>query len=117
MMCQNACVLVLEDDPLISLDAEDMLTELGARAVLLAHTIEEAAAFLATQQIDLAMLDLRIGTTRSDTFALALTQRGVPFIVTSGYGPDPDLHSPLADIPAVGKPYTAADLRRAFSQL
>ena len=116
MICTDASVLLLEDDALIALDAEDMLRSLGAREVLVAYTLDAAARFLDTATVDAAMLDLLIGSARSDDVAARLAERCIPFILTSGYG-EPDLPPELGPVPVVGKPYTTDALRSAFAAL
>jgi len=115
MTCTDRRVLLLEDDPLIALDAEDMLVRLGAGAVHVAFTLADAAQVLEREAIDLAVLDIRIGDGRSDALALALLERGVSFIFTSGYGTVPDLPERLRQVPTVGKPYSEETLRAAFA--
>ena len=114
--CRDACVLLLEDDALICLDAEEMLRGLGARSVLVAHSVDRAEAIVESAGIDVAVLDLRIGAGRSDGLALALLARGVPFIFTSGYV-ETDLPEALRRVPVVGKPYAADALGSAFAAL
>lgn len=117
MDLRDACILLLEDDALISIDAEDMLLGLGARAVLVAHTLADAEAFVDGEPIDAAVLDIRIGSGRSDALALDLIARGIPFIFTSGYGRASDLAPGAETVPVVGKPYAAEALVAAFSGL
>jgi DNA-binding NtrC family response regulator len=113
----DACILLVEDDALISIDAEDMLLGLGARAVHVAHTVADAEALVGRETFDAAVLDIRIGSGRSDALALDLLARGVPFIFTSGYGEASELAPGIGDVPVVGKPYAAEALVAAFSSL
>ena len=76
---QGARILLLEDDALISIDTEDMLLSLGAARILIAHTIEEAAAIFAGEEIDAAVLDLVIGHDRCEDFARRLVENGTPW--------------------------------------
>lgn len=117
MDLRDARILLLEDDALISIDAEDMLLGLGAGKVLVAHTLADAEALVGRERIDAAVLDIRIGTGRSDALALDLMARGVPFIFTSGYGHASDLAPGAEAVPVVGKPYAADALVAAFSAL
>lgn len=117
MDLRDARILLLEDDALISIDAEDMLLALGARAVRTAHTLADAEAVLTGEEIDAAVLDIRIGSDRSDGLALALLARAIPFIFTSGYGQASDLPAGAERVPIVGKPYAAETLVAAFASL
>jgi hypothetical protein len=67
--------------------------------------------------IDAAVLDVRIGSARSDEFARELARRGVPFIMTSGYGQEAAMPEGLVGVPLVGKPYSPEALRDAFAGL
>jgi DNA-binding response OmpR family regulator len=117
MDLRDARILLLEDDALISIDAEDMLLTLGAGAVLVAHNLADAGALLDRESIDAAVLDIRIGSGRSDDLALTLIERGIPFIFTSGYGAASDLAPGAEAVPIVGKPYAMESLVAAFSNL
>jgi CheY-like chemotaxis protein len=114
-LVSGARVLLLEDDALISMDAEDMLRELGAGHVYVAHTLEAAQAILDGNQVDAAVLDVRIGRGRSDDFARLLADRGIPFVFASGYGDNLPLRDGLAEVPKLQKPYSADGLRSAFA--
>ena len=117
MDLRDTRILLLEDDALISIDAEDMLLTLGAGAVLVAHTLADAQALLGREPIDAAVLDIRIGNGRSDALALDLIARGIPFVFTSGYAADPDLAPGAEAVPVVGKPYVSESLVAAFAAL
>lgn len=110
-------ILLLEDDALISIDAEDMLMSLGAGAVLVVHSLADAAALVGRERIDAAVLDVRIGSGRSDELAVDLLTRGIPFIFTSGYGAACEVAPGAEAVPVVGKPYTAETLVAAFADL
>ena len=117
MELRDARILLVEDDALISIDAEDMLVGLGAGAVLVAHTLADAQAIVGREAIDAAVLDIRIGNSRSDTLALDLLARGIPFIFASGYCAASDLASGAEAVPVVGKPYVPEELVAAFAAL
>jgi len=117
MDLRNCRILLLEDDPLISIDGEDMLLSLGVGAVHVSHTLADAMAWLEGEALDAAVLDVRIGSSRSDEFARELAGRGVPLVMTSGYANDAAMPEGLAGVPLVGKPYSAEALREAFAGL
>jgi DNA-binding response OmpR family regulator len=111
---RGACILLLEDDALISIDAEDMLRTIGARQVLVAHTLEAAADLVGCEAIDGAVLDVMIGRGRSDALARLLTDRRVPVVFASGCG-EMSVPEDLRHIPKVEKPYSGEALRTAFA--
>jgi CheY-like chemotaxis protein len=116
MDLRMACVLLLEDDALIAIDAEDMLLGLGASRVLSAHTLAHAHVIVAEEAVDAAVLDVRIGGGRCDGLARSLVGRSIPFIFASGEVGEL-LPDDLSRAPRVSKPYDAEALRHAFEAL
>lgn len=85
---QGLRMLVVEDEALIAMLVEDMLTDLGCVVVDIAGTVEDGLR-LATPgkaTIDAAILDVNIGGEKVFPVADALTELGVPFIFATGYG-------------------------------
>lgn len=79
-------VLIVEDESLIAMLAEDFLIELGATVIGPATSIDDAIALIATQEIDAAVLDLNIRGELSDRVAEALRLRHIPIVCATGYG-------------------------------
>lgn len=111
---ENIRVLLLEDDALISLDTEDMLLDLGAAQVHVAHSLAEAESILATDAVDAAVLDLVIGAQRSEDLARRLVQQSLPIIIASGYGEAGLLTEGFEDVPVVRKPCSVDALEAAL---
>jgi CheY-like chemotaxis protein len=103
-------VLVVEDEFLIALMIEDMLTELGCAQVWQASGVSDALALLRVRRPDAAVLDVNLAGEPAYPIAEQLEARNIPFIFTTGYGrqgmPDPWTRRPI-----IQKPFTAADLR------
>lgn len=110
-------ILLLEDDALISMDAEEMLLGLGAARVLVTHNLADAEAVVDGGGIDAAVLDIAIGRSRSDGLARALASRGIPFVFTSGYAHPDVLPEDVRHAPIVEKPYSADILAAAFRRI
>jgi CheY-like chemotaxis protein len=111
----NKRVLVVEDEALIAMMAEDMLQALGAKVVGPASTVEEAMQLAQDAEIDVALLDVNLRNARIDPVADLLKSRRVPVVLATGYGPTKaDLPS---GTPVVEKPYTQDRLRAALSAL
>jgi response regulator RpfG family c-di-GMP phosphodiesterase len=112
MTFDGATILILEDEPIIGLALEDMLSLQGA-SVLHASRIEEACDLIAEEQVDSAVLDVNVHGTLSYAVAQLLAEREIPFIFATGYG---DRSHPVefADVPTVSKPYSADDIRTAL---
>lgn len=95
-------VLILEDDPLIALDLA-MTVEDGLRAdVVVAGTLAEVEKIDVTS-VDVAVLDINIGSQTSYDFARTLLNKGVPVIFASG-SQLASLPNDLRDLPFLSKP-------------
>lgn len=103
-------VLVLEDNFIIALEAEDILKSLGLEHVEIATNSAEASALIDAQSFDFALLDVNLGAETSFDFAGILVARGVPFGFVSGYGEDTSFPASLRDIPRISKPFDAMSL-------
>jgi len=79
-------VLLVEDETLISLLLEDMLTDLGAGATRYAGRLNAAFALLAEKMPDVALLDVNVAGEPVFPLAEKLDERGVPFLFITGYG-------------------------------
>jgi len=72
-------ILVVEDEMLIVMMIESMLSDLGCESVAAAATVTQAIALIDGQTFDAAMLDVNLNGTNSRPVADALAARGVPF--------------------------------------
>ena len=79
-------ILIIEDEPLIALDLQTILTALGCEVVGPAGTLEEARGLIAEVACDAALVDGNLAGQPVGEIALALTQRNVPFAFITGYG-------------------------------
>ena len=76
-------IMVVDDEPLISMLVENWLDELGCEVVGPARTVEDALA-LADGQLDGAILDVNLGGGNCYPLANALRARGVPLAFATG---------------------------------
>ena len=116
-MNQSPAILVVEDEPLISMMLEDFLEALGYRLAASVDGVDDALRQVRDGSFDAALLDvnLRDGET-SWPVADALSDSGRPFVIATGGGNDlvPSRH---ADVPVLSKPYTLDGVRDAFEAL
>ena len=116
-MSKGASILIVEDEPLISMMLEDFLDVLGYRLAGCVDAVPDALQRVEQGGFDAALLDvnLRDGET-SWPIADALSVRGQPFILATGGGNDlvPERH---AHVPVLNKPYTLDSVRDAFDSL
>ncbi len=78
-------ILIIEDEPMIALDLQDMLEDAGFDVVGVAGKLEKALAFIENTSFDAAIVDANLGGVSSGPAAVALAARRVPFIMLSGY--------------------------------
>jgi CheY-like chemotaxis protein len=82
----GARVLVVEDEMLVSLLIEDILTE--SRCIIVGPYDRVPAALEAARSLplDAAVLDVNLAGTKVYPVAEMLSARGIPFVLLSGYG-------------------------------
>ena len=107
-------ILLVEDEPIIAMTAEDMLQAIGCAVVACAQTLAEALAAAARGGFDVAMLDINLNGEASLPVADRLKSAGTPFIFSTGYGAEGC--GPHRDVPLVTKPYRATDLEQALAR-
>jgi len=77
-------LLVVEDEPMLLLELETILSDAGADTVLLSRTTGDALARARDEQISAAILDIHLGSELVTPVARALAKRGVPFLFYTG---------------------------------
>ena len=103
-------VLVLEDNFIIALEAEDILKSIGVDHVEIACNVAEAQALIREQSFDFAFLDINLGSQTSFDFAALLIERGMAFGFVSGYGDDFVFPVALRDISRITKPFNESSM-------
>jgi light-regulated signal transduction histidine kinase (bacteriophytochrome) len=106
-------VLVLEDNLIIALDAEDILLRLGATHVHTVSNVLEALHVIGQMPITFALLDFTLGNETSTEVAMVLQGRGIPFLFATGYGHALQLPHELSRARVISKPYTLESFREA----
>jgi DNA-binding response OmpR family regulator len=79
-------ILVVDDEPLISMLMEDWLVELGCEVVGPARSVQDGMDLAGSADLDAAILDLHLNGHKSYDVAMALLARGVPFAFATGDG-------------------------------
>ncbi len=108
--------LVVEDEPLVSLDLVDGLEEAGAEVIGPAGTPEEALQLIENSAISAALLDGNLRGSPVDKIAAALTRRKIPFVFVTGYGHE-SLPRAFASTAILSKPFSREQLLEAAVQL
>lgn len=108
-------VIVVEDEAVLEMALEDMLTTLGCIVAGTAMRMRRARDLVATIAFDLAVLDINIAGERVDPVADELARRGVPFVFATGYG-EAGVAPHFKSRPIVHKPYSERELEATLLQ-
>lgn len=107
-------VLIVEDEFLIALYLEDMLTGMGHQVVAATGHLDKAIELARGDGIDFAVLDINLGSDKSFPVADVLRERHIPFVFATGYGTE-DVANGYRNETVLRKPYAAADLEGAMA--
>ena len=109
-------VLVVEDEFLLAMELDGLLSRHGCEVLGPAATVRQALALLHDQRPEVVVLDVNLKGERATPVAAALHDRGLPFVVITGYS-DAQLSEPeLRRAPRVDKPINCRELCRAMSR-
>jgi CheY-like chemotaxis protein len=115
-MSHSLSVLVVEDEPLISMMIEDLLDLIGHRVSASADSIADALPLVAAGDFDVAILDVNLSDGPSWPVADALAAGGKPFLLaTGGHVTPPPLEHAAA--PHLAKPFTLDSLKLALDRV
>lgn len=112
---QGRRVLIVEDESLVAMLAEDMLIDLGCEVVV-SMRLDKALLQARTQQFDMAVLDVNLGDARSYPIADVLFERSIPFVFATGYGRH-GVDRNYQGVPVLQKPYQSAQMEYLLVQL
>ena len=113
----SGAALIVEDNVIIAMEAEDVLRELGFEDCQIAGSVRTAVSVVEEADVSFAMLDVNLGSETSEEIAELLAARGVPFIFASGYGESTFTTAQFDNVPVITKPYSERDIRAAMSRL
>jgi CheY-like chemotaxis protein len=109
-------VLVVEDEMMVSMLIEDMLSDLGCAVVGPAARLDEAMELARTSEVDCAVLDVNLGGQPIFPLADLLRELGRPFAFATGYG-DAGIREVDRGTPVLQKPFREGDLARVLGEL
>lgn len=109
-------VLIVEDEFMIAMAVEAVVTDAGGVVVDMAATLEQALEAAASADLDAALLDINLNGATSFAVAKTLSQRGIPYAFVTGYGRQ-ILPPDFASAPVLVKPYDRKDLIRVLGGL
>ncbi|WP_165324547.1 HWE histidine kinase domain-containing protein [Rhizorhabdus phycosphaerae] len=110
--------MVVEDNVVIALEAEQLLLDLGFAAVHVCGSTGDALAALDRGEVAFALLDVHLGEGEtSEPIARALSSRRIPYAIVSGLGERSAIADGFAGAPLVTKPYLRSDIERLLASL
>ena len=108
-------VLIVEDEPAISMLIEDMILDLGHAVTGCAANCAQARRSM-TSDTDIVLLDVNLSGEESYPFAEELEKQNVPFVFLTGYGAA-GLTPRWVAKPVIQKPFTVEHLRSVLESL
>ena len=99
-------ILIVEDEPLIVMDITQQFEATGA-ALTTTNTLHHALILAEHDGLSGAILDHSLGDGNSSLLCARLTERGIPFLIYSGY---PQVEGACAGALHVNKPAAAGEL-------
>ena len=109
-------ILIVEDETLVAMNIEDTLADEGCEVVGPASRLDVAIRLAREERIDAAVLDVTIRGGQVFPVAEILMDRGIPFVLASGYG-DWALPERLKGQSRLTKPFSSEELLRSMRAL
>lgn len=100
---------------LVLMLTEDLLADLGCASVVAVATLEQALELIASNDFDVAILDMNLNGDRTHAVADALAAKGVPFVFATGYVGR--MREGYGDRPVLTKPYQLHQLETILAEL
>ena len=109
-------VLLVEDEPILAINTQMMLSTIGLEHVEVAASVKEAFALIDRNRFGLAILDLSLGSETSLPIAERLCGDKVPVLITTGFE-EVTLPPVCEGTPILRKPFRLEDLENAIAQM
>ena len=108
-------MLVVEDEMMVSMLLEDMLSDIGCIPVGPARRTEAALRLVGEGGFDIAILDVNLNGDETYPIADAVAARGIPFVFASGYSAGL-LREKYKAIPLIQKPFRLRELEQTLAR-
>jgi PAS domain S-box-containing protein len=109
-------VLLVEDEPLVSMMLADMLAAFGHKVDGPYNRFSDAMLAARSNNLQAGILDVNLGGEKTYAVADILANRKIPFAFVTGYGPD-TIVSEFSHAPVLQKPIEAAKLHALLQQI
>jgi CheY-like chemotaxis protein len=108
--------LVVEDEVMVAMYVEDLLTDLGYEVAAIATGFDQALPLARDGVFDFAVLDINLAGRLSFPIADVLRDRGIPFLFASGYG-SKGVSDEYGNAVRIQKPFASRDLAQAIARI
>ncbi|HEX3754399.1 MAG TPA: response regulator [Rhizomicrobium sp.] len=109
-------VLVAEDEVMVAMLIEDMVSELHYEIAAVVSRLGDAMQLLDSDSFDLALLDVHLEDETIFPFAAELDRRQIPFLFATAYGPR-GIPPEFRDYLVLQKPFGPVELRCALMMM
>ena len=109
-------VLLVEDEPLVSMMLADMLSAFGHKVDGPYSRFSDAILAAKSNNLQAGILDVNLGGEKTYAVADILADRKIPFAFVTGYGPE-SIVSAFSHAPVLQKPVEAAKLHALLQQI
>lgn len=106
---------LVEDEGVVALLIESMLSELGYEVIGPVPRLAKALDVARDEKFDIAVLDVNLNGSSSFPIADLLIEKGVPFVFATGYGA-PGIPANLNSNMVLQKPFKTQQLADAIAQ-
>jgi CheY-like chemotaxis protein len=110
---QGIRLLIIEDEALVAMFIEDILSEMGCETVDILTSLPDAVSRVDGVNFDAVILDVNLGGERTYSLAERLIEKHIPFIFSTGYGVS-GIPDNLHNVPIIQKPFQKSDLENAL---
>jgi two-component system, response regulator PdtaR len=108
-------ILIVEDEPLVAFDNENMLQDAGYEVVATVDSFADAALVIESEQIDLVLTDISLAGEGDGTdVARAAAAKGIPVLFVTGH---PSEEAQSLALGCLAKPYSEKVLLGALKAL
>lgn len=108
-------VLVLEDNLVLAMELEKLVSRVSSEQVDSVGTVSEATEALQSKDYAAALMDINLGEETSFDAAQLAISRGVAVVFVTGYDSAFELPDNLREVPRITKPVSRIDLQSALA--
>ena len=109
-------ILIVEDEVVVAMLIEDMVTELGYQVGAMAAHVGDAIALVERDSFDFAILDVHLNGKEVFPLADILMKRRIPFMFATAFGAR-GIPPAYVQYPVLQKPFSSLELKRALLRL